>query len=223
MLALWNSFSDNQDEYDAWHTREHVLERLTVPGFVSVRRYRKSTGPLPDYLTLYWLSDAQVLESPEYLNLVENPSDWSLGMRDGLTDVIRHAYADAVHLGRGIGAEAAVKLVSYREELGDALSTFFETSKAAAITGLMTARLVPNLTELPFLASTRDPLPPDTAMLLLEGFDADALRSALALLDLWLASENVAGDWTTYRLAFLAGEEDAASPVRRTASLARAS
>jgi hypothetical protein len=40
ILALWNDYpAAMAEEYEAWHTFEHVPERLTVPGMRAARRY----------------------------------------------------------------------------------------------------------------------------------------------------------------------------------------
>jgi hypothetical protein len=39
-LALWNDFDPARDEeYNCWHTFEHVPERVGIEGVVSGRRY----------------------------------------------------------------------------------------------------------------------------------------------------------------------------------------
>ena len=39
-LALWNDIEpQRRTEYDAWHTFEHVPERVGIPGFIRGRRY----------------------------------------------------------------------------------------------------------------------------------------------------------------------------------------
>jgi hypothetical protein len=45
ILALWNDYpSGLAEEYEAWHTFEHVPERLTVPGMRAARRYVSSAN-----------------------------------------------------------------------------------------------------------------------------------------------------------------------------------
>ena len=45
MLALWNGVDPaRRDEYDLWHTREHVPERVAVPGMLGARRCVRLDG-----------------------------------------------------------------------------------------------------------------------------------------------------------------------------------
>ena len=44
-LALWNDIAAARDaEYNLWHTREHVPERLSVPGILTGKRYVDQIG-----------------------------------------------------------------------------------------------------------------------------------------------------------------------------------
>ena len=89
-LALWNGISgpDMQAEYEMWHTFEHVPERVGFPGFVEARRYRSITQPLR-YYTCYWLENAGALATPQYRDVVENPTPWSARMRLHMRDFLR--------------------------------------------------------------------------------------------------------------------------------------
>lgn len=224
LLALWNGCSARADEYNTWHTREHVLERLTLPGFLSVRRYVKETGPLPDYLTLYWLSGREALESRAYLELLHSPSGWSRTMRNGLTDVLRQACVDVSHSGRGIGGSVLVKLVRYGPEITAAVSNLMQTSEGSAITSLTLGRFKPNFADLPFETASYDPPQEADAFIMLEGFDGPMLQNLSRDLEERSPTPHAAMPWTQYRLAFLAGHEDAvasgeASGVGSSASI----
>lgn len=70
--------------YERWHAGHHVPQRLTVPGILGAIRFRLSGQGSPEYLTLYRLRDADVLESAEYRALVEFPDEPTLAMRPNL-------------------------------------------------------------------------------------------------------------------------------------------
>jgi hypothetical protein len=92
LLALWNDVDPALDaEYNDWHAREHVPERLTVPGMLWGLRYRRGAGAaaMPRYLTLYGLRDASVLDSAPYLRLLSEPTPASRRMRPALTQLSR--------------------------------------------------------------------------------------------------------------------------------------
>ena len=60
-------------EYWRWHDREHIPERVGVPGFLRGRRYRSLERSL-DYLDLYEVEDAETLRSAPYLARLNDPT-----------------------------------------------------------------------------------------------------------------------------------------------------
>jgi hypothetical protein len=91
LLALWNDVDPERDAaYNEWHAREHVPERLTVPGMLwGLRLRRIGAGAMPLYLTLYGLRDEAVLDSEPYLNLLRHPTPASRDMRPALSHIAR--------------------------------------------------------------------------------------------------------------------------------------
>ena len=65
-------------EHDAWHSGEHLPERLAIPGFLRGRRCRApdESAAWP-YFILYEVRDAAVTTSPAYLERLNNPTPWS--------------------------------------------------------------------------------------------------------------------------------------------------
>lgn len=81
-LALWNGFDHRLlEEYECWHTFEHVPERLGVPGFLSARRYASGESAQRYFFTLYEIDSLDVLDSAAYQELVDLPTSWSTEMR----------------------------------------------------------------------------------------------------------------------------------------------
>lgn len=85
-LGLWNDFDpERMEEYDVWHTFEHVPERLSVPGMVQCTRYRALAHTLenggPTFFTLYALTSFTVLQSAPYRAIVNEPTRWTTRMR----------------------------------------------------------------------------------------------------------------------------------------------
>lgn len=91
LLALWNDVAPGREaEYEDWHAREHVPERLTVPGMLWGRRYgAMHPAGGPRYLTLYGLRDAAVLDGAPYQRLLREPTPMSARMRPALQHVTR--------------------------------------------------------------------------------------------------------------------------------------
>lgn len=145
LLALWNDVDPALDaEYEEWHAREHVPERLTVPGMTWGLRWRRlgDESPWPRYLTLYGLRDAQVLDSPEYRRLLAEPTPWSRAMRPALRNVTRWVCAIDVQTGIERFERAAVRTVGRGASMPEP-----RTGGA-----LLAATRVPEAAELPWLA-----------------------------------------------------------------------
>ena len=107
-LALWNDIDPARDgEYNLWHTREHVPERVTVPGILSGRRYVAAQATIHRYFTLYELETLSALSSPEYKHLVDNPTPWSRSMRPSFRNFLRYPCTTTLSLGRGSGGALA--------------------------------------------------------------------------------------------------------------------
>ena len=103
-LALWNDIEpQRRTEYDAWHTFEHVPERVGIPGFIRGRRYVARERSEQRYFTLYELGGLEALEGVDYVDVVERPTDWSASMRPSFRNVIRHPCTTVVSLGQGVG------------------------------------------------------------------------------------------------------------------------
>src|SRR5947208_4152320 len=90
LLALWNDIRPQREaEYDRWHTREHVPERVAVSGMLGARRYVNRARNRHRYFTLYELADLDVLDSAEYRDLLEHPTPWSASMRLDFANFLR--------------------------------------------------------------------------------------------------------------------------------------
>jgi hypothetical protein len=108
-LALWNDLTRGREaEYDTWHTREHVPERVSAPGFRSGRRYVAPDHPAHRWFTLYEVEALACFETPEYLDLLANPTPWSASMRPDFRNFLRVPCTELGAAGFGIGAALAV-------------------------------------------------------------------------------------------------------------------
>jgi hypothetical protein len=111
-LALWNDFDPGMtEEYEAWHGFEHVPERLTAKGMLSARRYAAFDRTENRYFTLYELESLGALQEDTYLDLVDNPSEWSARMRQHFSNVLRVPAEYAAFSGNEIGGALAVHVL----------------------------------------------------------------------------------------------------------------
>lgn len=91
------------DEYEAWHTFEHVPERLTMPGFLGGRRFMRERERERHYLTLYDLDATAALETAAYRDLLTHPTPASRRMRSAMTGFERFACRETARFGHGCG------------------------------------------------------------------------------------------------------------------------
>lgn len=117
-LALWNDLQHGHEAaYDEWHSREHVPERVAVPGFRGGRRYGAPAHPAHRWFTLYDIADLGCLETPEYRDLLDNPTVESAAMRPRFRNVLRVPCEEVASAGFGAGgALAALRLPAAAED-----------------------------------------------------------------------------------------------------------
>ena len=80
IVAIWHDIVlEAQPEFYEWHNREHMPERLGIPGFRRGRRYIAVRGN-PQFFTLYEGDDLNAVAGPEYFQRLNNPSEWTRKM-----------------------------------------------------------------------------------------------------------------------------------------------
>ena len=76
-LCIWHDLSpEATDEFYQWHNREHMPERVGIPGFLRGRRYIAVAGA-PTYFNLYEANSAEVLGGKDYLDRLNAPTEWT--------------------------------------------------------------------------------------------------------------------------------------------------
>ena len=208
VLALWNGVDTSRTrEYNAWHTREHVAERISVPGMIGARRYVKTSGPLPDYLTLYAMNDTDVLKSDAYRSLLENPTVWSRSMRPSFRGFIRLCCRRLLSIGGGLGGSLAAIVVDDATDLrSPALRQ--ELEKLLEEAGILAAHVLErdrDVSDVPFQIGGDSPDFPKAGAIFLEGYDEKELHRLLPTIRSGLASlgaSKVDKTFTTYTFAY---------------------
>jgi hypothetical protein len=116
VLAIWNGIApEAEEEFVAWHVREHIPERVGLPGFMRGRRYVAVNGH-PKYFNFYETEDVEVLSSPLYLERLNSPSAWTKAVVSHFNDTSRTICRVMASAGDGDGAAVlAVRLKSRRE------------------------------------------------------------------------------------------------------------
>lgn len=92
-LAIWFDELDPEGETDfnEWYVRQHLPERLSVPGFMRGRRYAAVDGG-PPYFTFYETANAAVLGGPALLERLNDPTDWTRRVLPRVRAMTRSSY-----------------------------------------------------------------------------------------------------------------------------------
>ena len=130
-VAIWHDLLPAaKDEFTEWHNREHMPERLGIPGFNRGRRYIAVHGA-PEYFNLYEADSPQVLCGPEYLQRLNAPTPWTRQVVTSFRAVARGICR--VLYSAGVGQGAAM------------LTLRFEVANGAqeAVAGLLREQVLP--------------------------------------------------------------------------------
>lgn len=134
VLAIWNGIAaEAEDEFVAWHVREHIPERVGLPGFLRGRRYVAVDGD-PKYFNFYETTGPEALTSPVYQARLDAPTDWTRRVVAHFTDTWRTVCDVAVSRGTGGGAflealrlSSAVPPPAFRSAMDDLTGRMMET------------------------------------------------------------------------------------------------
>lgn len=121
-VAIWHDIEPSGlDVFYQWHHREHMPERLGIPGFRRGRRYIRVGGDGQAYFNLYEVDTFEVLVGQDYLNRLNTPTPWTKQAVQHFRAVTRGLCRVAGSLGHGQGGTIATVRFSAMEGRGDEL------------------------------------------------------------------------------------------------------
>jgi hypothetical protein len=104
VVAIWNGIApDREDDFLNWHVREHIQDRVSLPGFQRGRRYVSIDGS-PRFFNFYEAESVADLTSEAYLASLNQPTPWTQKVIPHFTAMSRTLCQVAVSEGRGQGA-----------------------------------------------------------------------------------------------------------------------
>jgi hypothetical protein len=108
-LCIWTSVDQAfEADFNRWYDREHMQERVAIPGFQSARRFRAlDEGPRP-WLALYDTDNLEVFRSEAYRQAFANQTEWSLRNFERMRDTQRRVGELEIELGDGEGGALAL-------------------------------------------------------------------------------------------------------------------
>jgi len=112
VLAIWHDLEPSrEDDFQEWHTREHMIERLSVPGFLRGCRYiAVESSPL--VFNFYITESPEVLTSAAYFERLNHPTEWTRRVTPTMHKVSRSAGRVVASVGMGQGGAIATLRVS---------------------------------------------------------------------------------------------------------------
>ncbi len=107
MVAIYDLEAGWESRHDAWHSHEHMPERVGIPGFRRGRRYLADGGGARCFV-LYEADSLDVLTSDAYLERLNHPTPWSSEIMPHFRNMVRTLCRVTVSRGRGVGGRMAV-------------------------------------------------------------------------------------------------------------------
>jgi hypothetical protein len=214
MLVVFSEVKARDErDFNEWYNREHIDERVNLPGFHRARRY-VAVRASPKYLATYECDTVGDLATPGYLQLLANQTPWTQAVMAKFTQFRRLTLRTQVDLTHGVGgAVASVRFVPDPRERKPLVAWLQETVLPRIIArpgllGAFAAETDLEVTNAPLQAKSMDHPKADEAewVVMLEGADAAsvgaAARAHFKLATLKPFGVTVAPTIGTYRLLF---------------------
>ena len=173
----------HEREFNAWYDREHLAERVAIPGFLEARRY-VAVDAAPKYLGLYSTENFDVLDSDAYRTALANQTSWSKANIGRFQNMLRSVARITVSRGQGRGAALGLVRIRPPADGADALrAAIVALLDPGSLDGIISMHLMesdPRLSK----PLTDDPAAPNPAArdwyVLIDGTDADAVAWLMA-------------------------------------------
>jgi hypothetical protein len=109
ILSVFNDIApEGYEHFERWYDREHLQERVGVPGFRFGRRYELVSGGDRRFMAFYEVDSPGVLTSPAYVQRLESPTAWTRESMKHFRNMVRTVCDLRAVGGDLIGAYAVV-------------------------------------------------------------------------------------------------------------------
>jgi hypothetical protein len=145
LMILANIGPDDEAEFNSWYDREHMRERMEVPGFISAQRYVSNGASRWKYLALYETEALSTFSSPIYREALANQSAWSKQILARFRDPQRSVAERTCRIGYGLGGTLTLARIRPKPGSADALRRSLSEMTLpglAARPGVIEARLI---------------------------------------------------------------------------------
>jgi hypothetical protein len=185
MITFTEVAPDLEDEFNEWYNREHLDERIDLPGFRRARRYEAIDAGIR-YMSTYECLRPEDIGSPAYLDVVRDQTEWSARIMPAFTKWHRMVGRVVADSARGSGAFLALARVRPDPSRTDALAAWLaggildEVAARSRLTGACAMAVVREIDDHMTRAFGQEPDPeavPEWGVLI-EGTDIDAASAA---------------------------------------------
>ncbi|MBU9453000.1 DUF4286 family protein [Burkholderia multivorans] len=175
-LCVWTDIDPaHEADFNAWYDREHMQERVAIPGFTHARRFRATDRGPRKYLALYVTDTLDVFRGDAYRRAFAQQTAWSLANFDRMTGTQRRVGELTIEAGDGEGAHLALFVL--RPERIEVAQLRARFDAALREPGVHAARLFRTTPELSApIGADAAARPAADALVLIEGSDAAAAR-----------------------------------------------
>lgn len=176
LITLMDAEPAEEPDFNKWYDKEHIIERVSIPGFLEARRYVAVAGE-PKYLNFYTTETVDVLRSAAYLEKLQNPTRWTRHHTSRFRNFTRAVARVTASRGPGRGGAVAFSRIrpsgADKRELRNAITSQLD----AVLDRMISAHL---LETDPELSRPTDTAAPDIGSsdwyVVVEGTDAQNVR-----------------------------------------------
>jgi len=143
-MVIWYDHMD-EGAHDEWHSHQHLMERVGIPGFLRGRRGVSITSGALRYFVLYEVDDLGVLTSQPYLERLNNPTAWTQSVMPAFRNMNRTFCNVTASFGTGIGTHLLTIRLSPSPNREDSLRSWLISTAMPELIrqrGIATATLV---------------------------------------------------------------------------------
>ncbi len=109
LLCIWTGIApEHEADFNRWYDREHMQERVAIPGFQAARRFHAVEPSERPYLALYATDSLAVFTSPAYRQAFTQQTEWSLRNFARMQHTQRRVGTLVLERGEGEGGALAV-------------------------------------------------------------------------------------------------------------------
>ena len=133
-VAWYDLRPGGETDHDHWHTHEHMIERVAIPGFRRGLRYRSLVDG-PRTCVIYQVDALETLASPAYLQRLNNPTPWTTSSMPLIVGMNRTLCREASTYGHGTGGYLLTIQLAPRAGSGDDLKSWLGDEALPGLAG----------------------------------------------------------------------------------------